>query len=105
LEIYDLNSKTTIATHGLSFKIKQFFFSDENLYILSKDGVYDANHKSKWRPRPRKSFSGQGRNAMDMVSHGDKIYVILDNSNLVTFGKESASEEVTEIPISKFTPL
>jgi hypothetical protein len=106
IEIYDLTQKTSLAVHGISYKIKQFFFSkDDTLYVLSKDGLYDTNSKLRWRPRVRRSFAGQGRYAMDMVDHEDKILIILDNANLVIFDKTTSEIDTIELPIIKGNPI
>lgn len=79
--------------HIVSYKIKQFFFSNENtLYILSKDWLYEANDSNGWKIRLKKSFSGKGKVAIDMVEHDDKIIVILDNFELMIVSKDSTSK-------------
>lgn len=106
LEIFDLNTKQSLGVQGVSYKIKQFFFTkDDSIYLLCKDGVYDASIRQKWRPRLRQSFAGKGRIAMDMVDHDDKILVILDNSNLVVLDKDSGMQDTIELPLKDVTPI
>lgn len=98
LEIFNFSTQKSLAIHGISYKIKEMYFTSTNsLYLLCKDGVYDCMEKTKWRPRLRQSYSGKGRVCMDMVDHHDKILILLDNSDLVIFDKETSNCENIEL--------
>ena len=98
LEIFDLNKKTSLQIHGISYKIKQFFFSkDESIYFITKDAIYQCLQKNKWSPNLKLSFSGKGRTWIDMADHEDKILIILDNSNLIVYDKKRSDFDTLEL--------
>ncbi|CAI2376025.1 unnamed protein product [Moneuplotes crassus] len=106
IEIFDLAKRSPIGSHTISYKIRNIVFVRGILYVLSKDTVYEITTKFKARPRIKKSLSGKGRVAMDMVDHGLKLLVILDNCELLVLNTAKKEPDVTlELPLGDVTPV